>query len=413
MKIVNVISVLLIISAAFSYLNYRFIRLPTTIGIMVIALGFSLGLIVLGPHAGFVESEFDSMLHTIRFDDTVLHGILGLLLFAGALHVDFSELRKQKWVVGILATVSVLMSTFVVGFFAYWILGMFGLEIPLLYCLAFGALISPTDPIAVLGILKQVHVPNSLEAKILGESLFNDGMAVVTFLTLIRLIHGGADLAPASVVLTFIQETVGGLLMGFTLGTLCHWMLNGMRDAKIAVLITLAIAMGGYNLADYVHVSAPIMVVVAGLLIGNKARFAAEMESSREYLDTFWELVDEILNAILFVLIGLEVLVVHFGVELLVASLLIIPLVLLARLLSVGLPIGVMRRYRHFTPGAVTVLTWSGLRGGVSIALALTLPLGQDRDVIVAITYIVVIFSILVQGLTIGRVIRRAIHAPS
>ncbi|MEA3277009.1 MAG: sodium:proton antiporter [Pseudomonadota bacterium] len=406
MRLFDIIAVLISLSAAFSWLNHRFLRLPTAIGLMLIALLMSLGLLALGPLGHDIEQEVDLMLRSVKFDETLLHGMLSFLLFAGALHVNLADLAKQRWVIAILATVGVVSATFLIGFGSWWIFGLIGLEVPLIYCLVFGSLISPTDPIAVLGILKSAGAPKTLETKITGESLFNDGVAVVVFLVLSRIASGGEEVTAGSVLELFAVEALGGLAFGLALGAAAFWMLKRVDNYSVEVLITLAVTTGGYALAEKLHLSAPIAIVVAGLLIGNHGRMMAMSEQARAHLDTFWELVDEALNAVLFVLIGLEVLILSFRGEYLIAGILAIPLVLLARLISVGFPIGIMRHFRSFSPGVVTILTWGGLRGGVSVALALSLPASETRDTLVAVTYIVVVFSILVQGLTLGPVVR-------
>lgn len=411
MKLFHILALLVSISAAFSYLNYRFLKLPTTIGLMLIAMLFSLGLNLLGPLSGAIEQEVESMLRSVDFDETLLHGMLSFLLFAGALHVNLNDLARQRGIIAVLATAGVIGATFIIGGLSWWAFNLVGLEIPFVYCLLFGALISPTDPIAVLGILKQAHAPKSLETKISGESLFNDGVAVVVFLVLARIATGGEEVSAGAVLGLFVQETVGGVLFGLAAGSVAYWMLKSVDNYQVEVLITLALTTGGYALAEILHLSAPVAIVVAGLLIGNHGRVLAMSDRTREHLDTFWELIDEILNAVLFVLIGLEVLVLTFEKEYLQASVLIIPIVLLARLVSVGLPIGLMRRFRSFSPHVVRILTWAGLRGGISIALALSLPAGDVRNSLVAVTYAVVVFSIFVQGLTLGRVVRRSMEA--
>ena len=331
--------------------------------------------------------------------------MLSFLLFAGALHVNLDDLSKQKWVVTILASVGVVTSTFLIGGLSWWVFDMLGLKIDLIYCLLFGALISPTDPIAVLGILKSVGAPKSLAAKITGESLFNDGVGVVVFLALLGIASSG-EVEISEVLTLFAEEAVGGVLFGLVSGAAAFYMLSKVDNYQVEVLITLALVMGGYDLALAIHVSGPIAIVVAGLLIGNHGRYFAMSDHTREHLDTFWELIDEILNAVLFVLIGLEVLVLTFHAEYLIAAALIIPAVLIARFISVGVPITFMRRFRPFSPNAIKVLTWGGLRGGISVALALALPVGYERGVLLTVTYVVVVFSIIVQGLTIGRVLR-------
>jgi CPA1 family monovalent cation:H+ antiporter len=408
MKLFHILAILISLSALFSYLNYRYLKLPTAICLMLFALRSSLALLILGPLATDVEAYAAALLRTVDFDETLLHGMLSFLLFAGALHVNLADLAKQRWVIATLATASVLGATVIIGYLAYWVFGLLDLDIPFIYCLLFGALISPTDPIAVLGILKSAAAPKTLETKITGESLFNDGVAVVVFLVLLGVATGGDQISAASVAGLFIQEAVGGVLYGLAIGTLAYWMLKRVDDYSVEVLITLALTTGGYALAEVLHLSAPIAIVVAGLLIGNHGRSFAMSDKTREHLDTFWELVDEILNAVLFVLIGMEVLVLAVRQEYLLAGLLAIPITLLARLVSVGVPVGIMRRYRSFSPMVVTILTWGGLRGGISVALALSLPQGAVRDTLVTVTYMVVAFSILVQGLTIGPLVRRA-----
>jgi CPA1 family monovalent cation:H+ antiporter len=406
MTLFHIIAILLTASAVFSYINHRFLKLPTTIGIMLVALSFSLLLNLLGPFGIDIKNEVTVMLDSIDFNETVLHGMLSFLLFAGALHVDLSELAKQRGVIITLATLGIVAATFIIGGLSWYTFGLAGLDIPFIYCLLFGALISPTDPIAVLGILKQSQVPKSLEAKIAGESLFNDGMAVVVFLVLVRFATGGADVSAGDVLLLFAQEAIGGALFGLAAGAITYWMLKSVDNYQVEVLLTLALVTGGYALAEVLHLSAPIAIVCAGLLIGNHGRTLAMSEKTRKHLDTFWELIDEVLNAVLFVLIGLEVLTLVYDQKYLLAGLLTIPIVLLARFITVGVPITIMRRFRNFSPRAIQILTWGGLRGGISVALALSLPASDIRDALVVVTYVVVVFSILVQGLTIGPLIR-------
>jgi CPA1 family monovalent cation:H+ antiporter len=406
MKLFNILAILITLSAAFSYLNHRFIRLPNTIGLMVIALLVSLGLIALGDLGIGLEKDAHRLLNSIDFDETLLHGMLSFLLFAGALHVNLADLARQKWIIGLLATVGVVGSTIIIGFISHWVLGALGIQLPLMYCLLFGALISPTDPIAVLGIVKKAGVPKSLETKITGESLLNDGVAVVVFLVLLKITTGPQEITAGSVVGLFLKEAGGGAAFGLIIGAIAYWMLKSIDNYQVEVLITLALVTGGFALADRLHLSGPIAIVVAGLLVGNHGRLLAMSDLVREHLDTFWELVDEILNAVLFVLIGLEVLVLTFNGQFFIASILLIPLILLARFVCVGVPVVVLKTFRSFSPHAIKILTWGGLRGGISVALALSLPPGDHRDVILAITYTVVVFSIIVQGLTIGKLVR-------
>ena len=406
MRLLNLIAILLTLSALFSYVNHRYLRLPTTIGVMLIALVLSLILIGLGAIDIRIEYYARNLLAGVDFNKALMHGMLSFLLFAGALHVNLNDLAEQKWVIGTLASAGMITSTVIVGGITWWLLQAIGLELPFLFCLLFGALISPTDPIAVLGIVKTANVPKSLETKIAGESLFNDGVAVVLFVVLFELVVGDKQITAASVVLLFLLEALGGALFGFIVGFIAYRMLSSVDNYQVEVLITIALVMGGYTLANTLHLSGPIAIVVAGLLIGNHGRRLAMSEKTRQHLDTFWELVDEILNAVLFVLIGLEILVLAFTQQYLLAGLLMIPIVLFARFTSVGVPIGLMRLRRTFTPNAIKILTWGGLRGGISVALALSLPPGPERDVIVAMTYTVVVFSIVVQGLTIGKLVR-------
>jgi CPA1 family monovalent cation:H+ antiporter len=397
MKLFNILAILITLSAVLSYVNHRFIRLPNTIGVMLIALLVSLGLIALGPTGFGLEEDARQLLDSIDFDETVLHGMLSFLLFAGALHVNLADLAKQKYIIGTLATFGVIGSTFIIGFASWWGLAALGVQLPLIYCLLFGALISPTDPIAVLGILKKAGVPKSLETKISGESLFNDGVAVVVFLVLLEIATGSHTITAASVAGLFFKETIGGLVYGLLICAVAYWMLKSVDNYQVEILITLALVAGGFALADALHLSGPIAIVVAGLLIGNHGRLLAMSDEVRQHLDTFWELVDEILNAVLFVLIGLEVLVLTFN---------LIPLMLAARFVCVGIPVMILRRIRTFSPHVVKILTWGGLRGGISVALALSLPAGKEREVILTVTYAIVVFSIIVQGLTIGKFVR-------
>ena len=408
MKLFHILSILISLSAVFSFINYRFLKLPTAIGLMLIAMLASLALLLLGPFSFGLKGEVADLLASVDFDETLLHGMLSLLLFAGALHVNLADLARQRWVITILATAGVLSATFMIGYMVYWVFALLGLEVPLIYCLLFGALISPTDPIAVLGILKQAGASKTLESKIAGESLFNDGVAVVLFLVLLQVATGEGDVTVLAIAGLFAQEVVGGAVFGFATGALAYWMLKQVDDYTVEVLITLALTMGGYALAEWLHISAPIAIVVAGLLIGNHGREFAMSDKTREQLDNFWVLVDEVLIAGLFVLIGMEVLVLSYQQSYLWAGLLMIPLVLLARLVAVWVPVSIMRRYREFSPMAVSILTWGGLRGGISVALALSLPPGEVRDVLLTVTYIVVAFSIIVQGLTIGPLVKFA-----
>ena len=408
MSLFEIIAILLTLAALFSFINCRTIKLPTTIGVMLIALLFSLGLIFLGKFFPEVRGWATELLITVDFDETLLHGMLAFLLFAGALHVNINDLTNQYRVITGLATFGVLTSTFIVGTLT-WILinPVLEIELSALYCYLFGALISPTDPIAVLGIMKTSGASQSLKTKIAGESLFNDGIGVVIFLVLLGITTGSHELEPGHIALLFFQEAVGGAVFGFVAGYLVYYMLKQINNYQVEVLITLALVSGGYALAETLHFSAPIAIVVAGLLIGNQGRQFAMSDMTREHLDKFWELVDEVLNAVLFVLIGLEVMLISFSYSIFVAGVMAIFIVLAARFISVSAPILMLRKFRTFSPNVIKILTWGGLRGGISVALALSLPAGEQRQMILTITYCVVVFSILVQGLTIGWVVSR------
>lgn len=408
METLNLAAILITLSALFSYINHRFIGLPTTIGVMLIALLLSLSLIFIGEMG---IAQFDDvaerLLLGVDFNTTLMQGMLSFLLFAGALHVDLGDLKKQRWIVSTLATVGVLLSTLIVGSLTWIVLSALGIGMPFIFCLLFGALISPTDPIAVLSTLKSVGIAKSLETKIAGESLFNDGIGVVLFLVIAGLAVDPSAVSPGTALVLFSREAVGGLIFGLGLGYAGVFMLRTVDNYQVEILITLAMVMGGYAMALALHTSGPIAIVIAGLLIGNRGREHAMSERTREHLDTFWELVDEVLNAVLFVLIGLEVLVLEFSQQYLIAGLLMIPLVLLARTISVGVPVNLLKLKRDFSPHVVKILVWGGIRGGISVALALSLPPSSERDVIVAITYVIVVFSIIVQGLTIGKLAKR------
>lgn len=405
MSFFEIVSLLLCLAAVFSYINYKYIKLPTTIGIMLLSLLFSLILLLFGEFGFSLDEQATELVKSIDFNEALLHGMLSFLLFAGALHVNLNDLREQKWVIGTLATVGVISSTFIIGTVMYYILGWLGIPVAYIYCLVFGALISPTDPIAVMGILKLVGAPKTLETKIAGESLFNDGVGVVVFLVLLGIATGGDDMSASHVVELFAVEALGGVFFGLGLGFLGFFMLKGVDNYQVEALITLALVSGGYAFAESIHISAPIAIVVAGLFIGNQGRTLAMSDNTRERLDDFWELIDEILNAILFLLIGVELLILTFTNQFMLAGLLAIPVVLLARFICVGIPIKIMSKFRTFSPYATTILTWGGLRGGISVALALSIPAGPAREPLLVITYFIVVFSILVQGLTIKKVL--------
>ncbi len=397
----------LVLTALLSYLNHRFIGLPTTIGVMGIALLLSFALFGLNKLGFGALRDYEvSLLSSVNFSELLMQGMLSLLLFAGALHIDLSELKAYKWQIGILAVFGTLASTLLVGFGLWAILPYLGIALPLSYCLIFGALISPTDPIAVMGILKSAGAPKSLEVVIAGESLFNDGIGVVLFTLILAMVTSGETPTAAHGAMLLLQEGGGGVMFGLALGYVTYRMLKSIDSYQEEVLITLAAVLGGYALASRLHVSGPLAMVVAGLIIGNHGRALAMSNKTREQLDMFWELLDSMLNAVLFVLIGLEVILIEFSTSLALAGAVVIVITLAARLLSVGAPFTLLQRVFNLPRGALQVLTWGGLRGGISVALALSLPSGPERDLVLTLTYAVVVFSILVQGLSIGKLVR-------
>jgi monovalent cation:H+ antiporter, CPA1 family len=403
----EVAAILITLTAGLAYLNARVLRLPSAIGLMATALLGSLIVLALDAlQITEVAPRVSALLDQVNLPYALLHGMLGILLFAGALHVDLGDLREFRLPITVLAVLGTALSTAAVGVASYFVLGVLGLDVELVHCLLFGALISPTDPIAVLGILKAAKAPKSLEVTITGESLFNDGVGVVFFLAILGVAAGG-ELSAGSIVRLFVQEAIGGAVFGLVVGYVGFRLLQSIDQYSVEILITLAMVLGGYVAAEALHVSAPIAAVAAGLLIGNHGRALAMSETTRDHLDTFWELIDEILNAVLFLLIGLEVVHLKLSAELMLASAIMIPIVLAARLLSVAGPLAVLPAFRRRAPGAVVLLTWGGLRGGISVALALSLPNGPARNIILVITYCVVVFSILIQGTTLGRVARR------
>jgi len=407
MTIIEIFAILITISALFGYINTTILKLPMTIGLMVVSLIFSLVIIVLG-YMGYTDIQVIAIniISQIDFNITLMQGMLSALLFAGALHVNLNDLTKHKAIISALASIGVISSTFMIGTATYYISNFIGVPISYIYALLFGALISPTDPIAVMGILKNANAPKSLETKIAGESLFNDGVAVVVFLAILGIATGNDNMDTSSVAILFLQETVGGAIFGGIIGYVVFLMLKSIDNYQVEILLTLALVFGGYSLASYWHLSGPIAIVVAGLLIGNVGRRLAMSKHTREHLDNFWMLIDEMLNAILFVLIGLEVLILSINTNTLLLGFILIPVSLLARFIAVGTPIKIMSLKKTFSPKAIKILTWGGLRGGISIALALSIPNGEFNSTIILITYVIVIFSILVQGLTLGKLVK-------
>ncbi len=409
--IFHLIALLFALVAGFGYLNHRVLKLPHAIGLVVIALIASLSVLAadaLFPAWG-LQATVAGVLSQVDFPETLMKGLLSFLLFAGALHVDLTDLLSRRWAILRMATVGVVASTFIVGGVMWFVFDALGLSIPFLWCLVLGALISPTDPVAVLSVLKRVKVPPGLRAKIAGESLFNDGVGVVVFTIMVGLATGAGDheMTPATPVLLFLGEAVGGALFGLATGYIAFRAMRSIDEHNLEVIITLALVTVTYAAADYLHLSGPIAVVMAGLLIGNHGRRLAMSERTREHVQTFWMLTDEILNSLLFLLIGFEVIAISAKPTFIFAALIAIPIVLGARLISVGVPITCLRVWRTFIKGAIPVLTWGGLRGGISVALALSLPAVAAKDLILTVCYAVVIFSIVVQGLTMQHVVRR------
>ncbi|MFK7800775.1 MAG: cation:proton antiporter [Anaerolineae bacterium] len=406
MELLNIIALLITLAACFNYLNYRFIGLPTTIGIMAIALVVSLAVLVSGLFGFGLVVSAQSFVGAIDFNAALMQGMLSFLLFASALHVNLNDLIKQMGPILLLASVGIIFSTFVVGIAAWYIFAWLGIELPFIYCLLFGSLISPTDPIAVMNILKTAGAPKTLETKIVGESLFNDGVAVVVFIVLLGILSGGGEISGSEIAFLFFEEAVGGIIFGLGLGFIGYRLLGTIDNYQLEIMITLAIVMGGYALASALHLSGPLAMVMAGLLIGNHGRLFAMSETTRQHVDETWHLIDEILNAVLFLLIGIELLAITLNWSYLFAGLIMIVITLITRFVSVSSLVTLMRRKREFSPGVIKILTWGGLRGGISVALALSLPAGPERAEILTITYIIVVFSILVQGLTVGRLIK-------
>lgn len=415
MTFLQITSLLIVLAGGFGAINHLYLKLPSAIGVLVVSLLASfvlLGADLLRPDFGIADTV-RGIITGIDFSEALLEGMLGLLLFAGALHVKLSDLKAEWRAVFLMATLGIALSTVVVGFGFSWLTGM-----PLLVAMVFGALISPTDPVAVLGVLREADLPKALETKIAGESLFNDGVGYVVFLVLVGLAfptgdgHGPVGDPLTGAALLFFQEAIGGAVLGLVLGWLTFRVMRKIDDYPLEVLLTLGLAFGGYELAVWLHVSAPIMAVCAGLLIGDVGTSKGMSAQTRTYVASFWELVDEILNAVLFLLIGFEVFAIAFDDEVLMTASAAIALALLARFVAVAVPISILRPFRSFNAGVIPIMTWGGLKGGISVALALSLPDSEWKPLILTCTYVVVIFSIIVQGLTVARLANRVGRAP-
>jgi CPA1 family monovalent cation:H+ antiporter len=405
----NLLALLLTLTALFGYLNDRWLKQPPAIGIMLVALLFSLALISLHRLGPDLSKPAAALLAQAHFEKTLLHGMLGYLLFAGALQIDVSQLKHSAWVVTVLATAGTLISTLLIGAIAYHALHWAGLPLPFMVCMLLGALISPTDPLAVLAILKQAGAPPDLELQIAGESLFNDGIALTMFILFFTMAFDNTPTSWQSVLLTFSREVFGGILVGAAVGWSAFHLMRRATDHTVVILLSLAVASGGFALTRHLDISAPLAMVVAGLIVGHQGRRHARMLAGRDRLDLFWQVIDDILNAILFVLIGMEVLVMSFQRAYFLATFILIPGILLARSISTMLPWLFLRRWHRFDDGALPVLIWGGLRGALSVAMALSLPAGEIRNAVVAITYGIVVFSILVQGTTLRPLIARCV----
>ena len=403
MDLFHLFSILIVLSAGFAYINFRLLKLPNAIGLMLVSLLFSFIILIMGYYFPSFKEDIALKMDSINFSELLLESMLSFMLFAGAIHIKFKDLNNEKLSILLFSTISVLISTFIIGFASYYLLNFMGIPVQLIHAMLFGALISPTDPIAVLSILKSAGVSKSLETKIAGESLFNDGVAVVVFITILKLAKPGTDLNISSILLLFGQEAIGGLVLGIIIGYIGYKLIASIDNYQVEVLITLAIVMGGYTLAHYTHVSGPLAMVAAGLITGNHGKSLGMSDITAEYVDKFWELIDEILNALLFVLIGLELLIIQTNQKIVFAAIIILFITLVTRYISVYIPSIAVRLKERINQKTILILTWGGLRGGISIALALSINQEYNKDIWVTITYVIVCFSILVQGLTIGK----------
>ncbi|MFT4736078.1 MAG: CPA1 family monovalent cation:H+ antiporter [Cyclobacteriaceae bacterium] len=410
MSIFNIITILIILSAGFAFINTKFLKLPFTIGLMIIAIVFTVCITILGTFNSYILDEATQLIQSVDFETALLDVMLSFLLFAGALHTKLDALKRQKGPIALFATIGVVLSTFLIGTMMYYLFIVFNYPIDYIYCILFGALISPTDPIAVLGILKDANAPKKLETKIVGESLFNDGVGVVVFIVIFKIAQQGMDsMSFTDVGLLFLEEVAGGIILGLLSGWIAFQLMKAIDNYETEVIITLALVMGISALAHYFHVSGPLAVVVAGIFLGNKAPKIAWSENTHNYVDKFWELIDVLLNAVLFVLIGLELLVISMNGEYLLFGLIAIPLALLARFIALSGPVALFEKKLDFIPKTNLIMTWGGIRGGISIALALSLEPQMERELFLTVTYVIVVFSIIVQGLTIGPLVKKVL----
>ncbi|MDW8348331.1 MAG: sodium:proton antiporter [Bacteroidia bacterium] len=406
----HVISFLIVLSALFAYVNHKYIRLPGAIGLMFTGLVFSVALMIFSTISDTTLNKVKETVFKLNFSNLLLDIMLSFMLFAGAIHIKIDDLKEQKLPILLFSTLGVVIATFIVGVSSYYILRILEWQVSFIHCLLFGALIAPTDPIAVLGILKDAKVPKSLETKIAGESLFNDGIAVVVFLSILEISQHSDTFTWSDVTLLFIREAIGGAVLGIVLGYSAFWLIRSIDNYKVEILITLAVVMGGYSFAEIVHTSGPLAMVLAGIIIGNHGVKYGMSDLTEEYVNKFWELIDEILNAVLFVMIALHLLIIPFKIEYFTILPIILIISLMARYISILIPAQLTRiKQIKITHKTVLILTWAGLRGGISIALALSLKPGMDKDLWVAVTYFIVAFSILFQGLSIGKMAKKLV----
>jgi len=408
MDIYYLFAVLMVLVASFAYINHRYIKLPTAIGLMLIALIFSIGLIVVGYLDLGITEQIRNWLGQFHFSELLLDAMLSFMLFAGAIHIRFEDLKQERLTIILFSTVSVVLNTVLVGSVFFYLFPLFGFDIPYIHCLLFGSLVSPTDPIAVLSILKQAGVSKSLETKIAGESLFNDGVAVVVFLSLFHVAQSSSgEFHVDEFLILFVKEAFGGLLLGLAFGWVGYKLISSIDNYQVEVMITLAVVMGGYTLAHFLHISGPLAMVIAGLITGNHGKTLGMSDVTADYVDKFWEIIDEILNAVLFVLIGLELILIEVSTTSLVIGVIAILVGLLGRYITLFIPSLLIRFREKIEHKTLVLLTWGGLRGGISVALALSLTPDLNKDLFVTITYVVVCFSILVQGLTVGSLAKK------
>jgi CPA1 family monovalent cation:H+ antiporter len=407
MDFYTIASIVLTLAVIIGYINHRFVGLQATIAITIGALIISFGLIIIGEFGlTGIEHDVEVMLRQIPFRDLLINGMLSFLLFAGSLRIDIAHLKDQKWEIAVLALIGTIVSTLLVAILIYYILPLFGISLSFIYCLLFGALISPTDPIAVIATFKELGAPKELSVIVEGESLFNDGVAIVIFLTIYQLAFNGHQITWQATSLLFLRQAIGGVVYGGIIGLLAFKLMKPIDDRKIEILITLLIVTAAYTLARYLNISGPLAMVVAGIFIGNRGKEFTMPKESVENLENFWELIEEIINTILFLLIGLELLVIYIDRNIVIAALLSIPLVLLIRSVIVAVPMNIFKIWRRYPRGTVRILIWGGLRGGLALALALSLPSGSQRNLILGMTFAVIAFALIIQGITVRQLVK-------